>query len=333
MHRALYQEPAGNKVRCMLCPQVCLLGEGQTGDCGVRVVESGTLYTMNYGCLAAANVDPIEKKPLYHFYPGHSILSLGTIGCNLHCSFCQNWALARGDNHLCREEISPESVLAMLESRREDNQLAGVAYTYNEPLIWYEFVLRTAELLHKHGYRNVLVTNGFINLDPLMEMLPYIDAMNIDVKGFTDQFYREYCRGRKKPVLRTVEKAVESCHVEITCLLIPSLNDSPAEQQELASWLGSLSPDLVLHYSRYFPNYRMELPPTPESTLKRTLEIARKHLHYVYPGNIDLPGGADTICPNCSNLLVSRSGYRVRMVGLDGNRCNNCNSEISIVVS
>jgi pyruvate formate lyase activating enzyme len=134
-------------------------------------------------------------------------------------------------------------------------------------------------------------------------------------------------------VLRTVEKAVENCHVEITCLLIPSLNDSPEEQQKLAAWLGNLSADLVLHYSRYFPNYRMGLAPTPVSTMERTLEIARKYLNYVYPGNIDLPGGADTICPNCSNLIVSRSGYRTRIVGLDGNRCNNCNSEISIVVS
>ena len=319
-------------MRCLLCPHLCLLAEEEVGKCGVRVVQSGTLYTINYGCLAAANIDPIEKKPLYHFYPGHDILSLGTIGCNLNCSFCQNWSIARGDESLCREKITPEAVLQMLEGNASARLLPGVAYTYNEPLIWYEFVLETARLLNKKGFFNVLVTNGFINPAPLRELLPFIDAMNIDVKGFSDQFYRRYCGGTKNAVLKTVEEAAASTHVEVTCLLIPSLNDSQEEQEELARWLASVSPDIVLHYSRYFPSYQADFPPTPEETIKRSLEIARKYLRYVYPGNINIAGSADTLCPDCGHLLVSRSSYQTKVVGLDGAKCGNCQQKIALVV-
>ncbi|HED23533.1 MAG TPA: radical SAM protein, partial [Firmicutes bacterium] len=190
----------------------------------------------------------------------------------------------------------------------------------------------TARLLHEKGYKNVLVTNGYINPEPLEELLPYIDALNIDVKAFTDFFYREHCRGTRDPVIETVERAVKSAHVEITCLLIPTLNDGAAEQEELARWLGGLSPDLVLHYSRYFPQYKLDLPPTPERVLLETREIARNHLHYVYLGNVDLPGASDTICPHCGNLLIERRGYRVRLRGLEGKLCGSCGNPISIVL-
>ncbi|MCJ7806199.1 MAG: AmmeMemoRadiSam system radical SAM enzyme [Clostridia bacterium] len=331
MQKAMFYIKEENRVRCLLCPHRCLLGEGQVGSCGVRQVEEGELFTCNYGCLAAAHWDPVEKKPLYHYYPGRSILSLGTFGCNLHCTFCQNWSLARGKSDQCVDLVNPAAVLAMLESEGGPDEVLGVAYTYNEPLIWYEFVYDTARLLHEHGYKNVLVTNGYINREPLEELLPYIDAMNIDVKGFSDFFYRQYCRGNKEPVLRTVETAVQACHVEITCLLIPTLNDSTAEQEELASWLGARSPELVLHYSRYFPHYKLDLPPTPVKVMEQARVIAQKHLHYVFLGNLELPGSADTICPNCGNLLITRSGYRIRLVGLDGVHCNRCHNRISII--
>ena len=332
LYRALYQESRGDKVRCLLCPHYCLLAEGEMGKCGVIKVKSGVLYTINYDCLAAACIDPIEKKPLYHFYPGTDILSLGTIGCNLSCSFCQNWSLARGTGDLCRQKISPEKVLHMLENSRTEKLLQAVAYTYNEPSIWYEFVLDTAKLLHKQGYLNVLVTNGFINPEPLEELLPFVDAMNIDVKGFTDEFYRKYCGGTKNAVLKTVERAALSCHVEVTCLLIPSLNDSMEEQEELAKWLASISPDIVLHYSRYFPSYKTDLPPTPESTLKRSVKIARKYLRYVYPGNIYLPGEADTFCPYCEHLLIKRDGYETKVLGLEDALCAKCKRPISVAM-
>ena len=332
MHQALYQKTQEEQVRCFLCPHLCLLAEDEVGKCGVRVVKSGILYTINYGCLAAAGIDPIEKKPLYHFYPGSDILSLGTIGCNLSCSFCQNWSIARGDEALCRQRITPQAVFEMLKNNAGARLLPGVAYTYNEPLIWYEFVLETAKLLNKKGCFNVLVTNGFINPGPLRELLPFIDAMNIDVKGFSDQFYRRYCGGTKNAVLKTVEKAAASTHVEVTCLLIPSLNDSEQEQEELAKWLSSISPDIVLHYSRYFPSYQADFPPTPIETIRRSLEIAKKYLRYVYPGNINIAGGADTLCPYCGNLLISRLDYQTKVVGLDGAKCNNCHQKIALVM-
>ncbi|MDY6826963.1 MAG: AmmeMemoRadiSam system radical SAM enzyme [Bacillota bacterium] len=336
MYEALFYEKEGGKIRCLLCPRYCLLAEGQTGSCGVREVRKGKLYTTNYGLVAAASWDPIEKKPLYHFLPGSRILSIGTLGCNLFCSFCQNWSLARGrpaEDASAAERLSPEDVLRMLDGKGGPAETPGVAYTYNEPTIWYEFVYDTARLLHGKGYKNVLVTNGYINSEPLEELLPYIDALNIDVKAFTDSFYREYCRGTRDPVIETVERAVKSTHAEVTCLLIPTLNDGAEEQEELACWLGGLSPNLVLHYSRYFPQYKLDLPPTPEKTLIESREIARSYLRYVYLGNVDLPGSSDTICPHCGNLLVERHGYSVCLRGLVENRCNKCGNVISIVIS
>ncbi len=332
MQEALYYEKSGNKIRCNLCPHRCLIGEGKSGTCGVRTVRSGKLYADNYGQLSAVHWDPVEKKPLYHYYPGQPILSLGTYGCNFFCSFCQNWTLARGTADAEAQITEPGKVLAMLEKEGNPDRVLGVAYTYNEPLIWYEFVLDTARLLKEYGYKNVLVTNGYINPEPLAELLPYIDAMNIDVKGFSDYFYQEYCHGQRAAVLKTVEMAVKQCHVEVTCLLIPSLNDQPAEQEALAGWLAGFDRDLVLHYSRYFPHYKLDLPPTGEDIMVKTLEIARKYLRYVYAGNIELPGASNTICPHCGNLLIARSGYQAKVVGLKQNYCNNCGNRISVVL-
>jgi len=331
MVEARYYRKEGEKVQCQLCPHLCRIAEGETGICGVRSVRDGSLDADNYGVLAAVNWDPIEKKPLYHYYPGWPILSLGTYGCNLSCSFCQNWTLARSPVSLEAERAEPTDILKLLHQEGGANEVLGVAYTYNEPLIWFEFVLDTARLLKKNGYRNVLVTNGYINEKPLQELLPFIDAMNIDVKGFSDQFYQKYCRGKREPVLRTVEAAVKSCHVEITCLLIPSLNDHPSEQEALINWLSSLDPNIVLHYSRYFPRYKLDLPPTGEDVLERTLVLAKKKLNYVYLGNIEIPGAGDTRCPHCGNLVVSRSGYRVKVVGLQGGNCNRCGKSVKII--
>lgn len=333
MHKALYFEKRNEKLRCLLCPHHCLLAEGETGICGVRKAVDEVLYTMNYGLLAAVNLDPIEKKPLYHYHPGRPILSIGTYGCNLLCSFCQNWSLARGKADDRSERVKPEDVLDMLKREGGPAQNIGIAYTYNEPSIWYEFVLDTAKLLNRHGYKNILVTNGYINQEPLRELLPYIDAMNIDVKAFGDSFYKDYCGGLKAPVIKTVEIAVKGCHVEITSLIIPTLNDNPGELEAMAAWLAELNPDIPLHLSRYFPQYRLNLPPTPHAVMEEAKKIASKHLRYVYLGNIELPGSGNTICPYCGNLLIERSRYAVKMKGLDGSACSNCNNNISIVLS
>ncbi len=332
VQKARFYRQEDDKILCLLCPRACLIAEGRIGTCGVRKIENGELYTLNYGLLAAVNHDPIEKKPLYHFHPGRSILSLGTYGCNLLCSFCQNWPLARGKPDPDADTVSPEHVLTMLEREGGPQKALGVAYTYNEPSIWYEFVYDTARLLKDHGYCNVLVTNGYINREPLQELLPYIDAMNIDVKAFSDSFYREHCQGKRKPVIETVEAAAEQCHVEITCLLIPTLNDSPSEQEALARWLGGISPDIVLHYSRYFPSYKLDFPSTPAETLEQARETARQYLNYVYLGNIDVPEAANTICPHCGNLLIVRSYGGVDIAGLEGVNCNNCGSRIRVVL-
>lgn len=332
MHRARMYEKEREFIRCFLCPRRCQLLEGQEGGCGVRVVTGGELYTINYGLCSAIHLDPIEKKPLYHFNPGSQILSLGTYGCNLFCSFCQNWNLARGKPEAGAARFSPDDVLEMLERQGGPTQVPGVAFTYNEPTIWYEFVCDTTRLLKEHGYCNVLVTNGYINHGALHDLLPYIDALNIDVKGFTNSFYQKYCSGMIKPVMETVETSVAKSHVEITCLLIPTLNDSPDEIERLACWLAGLSLDIPLHFSRYFPHYNLDLPPTPPQTLLQAREIALKHLRYVYLGNIDLPGSADTHCPYCATLLIARSRYHVSIPGLDGSLCRSCRNRISLVL-
>ncbi len=329
--QALFYGKEGDRIRCLLCPRRCLLKEGQTGVCGVRKMTGGELYTGNYGLCAALNWDPIEKKPLYHFYPGRQILSLGTYGCNLSCSFCQNWSLARGEPDGDAARITPAQVLSMLQRAGGPEEIPGAAYTYNEPTVWYEFVMDTAGMLREQGYRNVLVTNGFISREALKELLPFIDALNIDVKAFSDSFYERYCRGMRLPVLEAVELAAASAHVEVTCLLIPTLNDSPEELKRLTDWLAGISPAIPLHLSRYFPQYKMDLPPTPVETMEAAREIARERLHYVYLGNVDLPGSSDTLCPQCGALLITRSRYLVEIANLEGNRCPCCGFRINLL--
>jgi len=335
MHKARFfkKDPDGF-VQCLLCPHRCLIGEGSAGRCGARKVVEGELYSANYGLCAAAHFDPVEKKPLYHFYPGHTILSLGTVGCNLACSFCQNWTLARGNPEPGNGAftLSPKRVLEMLKNQGSPEEVLGVAYTYNEPTVWYEFIYDTAQLVRQHGYRNVMVTNGFISPEALTELLFFIDAFNIDVKAFDDGFYRQHCRGALRPVLETVKLAASRSHVEITCLLIPALNYSPLELERLVDWLSSISPEIPLHFSRYFPQYQLDLPPTPLDTLRQAREIARRKLHYVYLGNVDLPGGADTFCPRCGNLLIRRHRYETTISGLDGSFCQFCRYKVRIVL-
>jgi pyruvate formate lyase activating enzyme len=251
-----YEKKEQDLVHCRLCPKLCTIREGRKGFCRVRQNRGGTLYTINYGQVSSCGLDPIEKKPLYHFYPGSTIFSIGTFGCNLRCGFCQNWQIAHGDPSTT--EATPRQVvdLARRQEGREGSNV-GIAYTYNEPLMWYEFVFDTAQQVRQAGLKNVLVTNGYVNETPLRQILPYIDAMNIDVKGFTDDYYREKCGGHLEPVLRTVEIAHRECHVELTTLLVTGLNDSPEEITRLVDWVASLDPEIPLHFSRYFPQFEL----------------------------------------------------------------------------
>ncbi len=273
-----------SKVHCFLCPHNCIIKPDGLGACRARKNIGGALYSMNYGEVTSINLDPIEKKPLYRFYPGSMILSAGTFGCNLKCSFCQNWTIAHEDARTAR--ISPKE-LADKAYELVNRGNIGIAYTYNEPSIWYEFVYDTCKLIRDRGLKNVLVTNGFIGKEPLNELLPVVDAMNIDVKAFTASFYMEICKATLDDVMQTVEIAAPKCHIELTTLVIPGLNDSIDEINKLAKWVASISPDIPLHLSRYFPNYKMtHIPPTPEHTLLKAREKALEHLNYVYLGNI-----------------------------------------------
>ncbi len=284
---ASYYEKAGGNVRCRLCPQDCSIKPGAAGVCKARGNIGGRLYSLNYGRITSIALDPIEKKPLNRFFPGSYILSAGSFGCNLKCSFCQNWSISQvSESNPDAMGITSEILVQKADELKGKGNI-GIAYTYNEPFIWFEFVLDTAILAKKEGLCNVLVTNGFVNPEPLAEIMPFIDAMNIDVKSFSDDFYRKICGGRLEHVMKTVGEAASRCHVEVTTLIIPDLNDSIDEIDRLAKWLSSVSPDIPLHLSRYFPNYKlMDKPPTSLITLEKAYAKARKHLKYVYLGNI-----------------------------------------------
>lgn len=316
-----YEKSADGVMRCMLCPHHCRLKEGQTGLCRVRTNHSDCLWTCNYGEISSLALDPIEKKPLFHFYPGSYILSAGSFGCNLSCSFCQNYAIAHGlpPTHF----IDPESLVALtLQSRTEGS--IGIAFTYNEPSIWYEYIMAVIPVLKERGLKTVMVTNGYIEKEPLERLLPYVDAFNIDVKAFNQRFYTELCKGKLQAVKDTVERVIGKSHVEITTLLIPGQNDGEQEIREMSRWLASLDRDIVLHLSRYHPAYKLQIPSTPEATVRQSREIAREYLDFVYTGN--LPGEInDTYCRNCGQLLIRRNAYNIQMSGIKNGRCVSCN--------
>ena len=314
------------RVLCQLCPKYCTIAPGNTGFCKVRKNVDGQLYTLNFGHLSAHAMDPIEKKPLYHYYPGDYILSLGTTGCNLRCGFCQNWNIAHQRPQTI--EVTPEHVVEVAASQQPYPNV-GIAYTYSEPFMWYEFVYHTARLAREQGLKNVLVTNGYVNEEPLKALLPYIDAMNIDVKAFTEDYYHKNCIGQLAPVLRTVELVHTHCHVELTTLLIPGLNDSEEEIRNLVDWVAELDPNIPLHFSRYFPSYKFEVEPTPPETLKKARQIALEKLNYVYIGNLGDPQGINTYCPQCHKVVINRSWYNGKVVGLtDENHCKHCGESI-----
>lgn len=272
------------KAICPICPHACALEEGAIGICRARKNEKGTIISMNYGKITSIGLDPIEKKPLARFMPGTRILSVGSFGCNLSCPFCQNYEIACGTQGNAVRSVSPEELSAMAVGLVPENNI-GVAYTYNEPLIGYEYVRDCAKLVHEHGLKNVVVTNGFINPRPLKDLLPLIDAMNIDLKGFTDEFYQKL-GGRLEPVKTTIATAVKACHVEVTTLIVPGDNDSEEEMQALSGWLAGLNPEIPLHISRFFPRHLYaDKNPTPLETVYRLADVARRNLKYVYTGN------------------------------------------------
>ncbi len=329
---ARYYQPVGEgDVRCLLCPKECLVRPGRAGFCRVRKNVGGRLVTTNFARVSSYAVDPIEKKPLYHYYPGSSVFSVGTVGCNFACRYCQNWTIAH-DVSAPTVELGPEELVARCVGyRRRDRRCIGIAYTYSEPVVWYEYVLEAATLARRAGLKNILVTNGSINQEPLGELLACTDAMNIDVKSFDNGYYTRICSGLLAPVKCTVETGLRlGVHVEVTTLIVSGLNDSDGEVAALAAWLGALNPDVPLHLARYFPNYKLDLPATRTEDLERLAEVAREHLHYVYLGNVWGAGGNSTYCPGCGALLLRRHGLALEESRLREGRCPECETAIAI---
>lgn len=341
MKEALYsqKDEKSGAVRCLICPHECLIKEGAVGVCRTRTTRDGVLYSTIADYCCSLNLDPIEKKPLYHFYPGSSILSLGTFGCNLSCLFCQNWSLSHADDHHLTPEgisraakhITPRDALEYAQKTSGKGNI-GIAYTYNEPSIWYEYVLETSKLLKENGLVNVLVTNGYLREEPLRNLLPYIDAVNVDIKSINPDFYKKYCKATLEPVLRYCEVARERAHVEITNLIIPTLNDSEDDFTKLAEWIEQkLGSDVPLHFSRYHPDFKMDIPATPGSTLEKAYEIASKKLKYVFVGNVMSNAWNNTLCPGCRKAVIKREGMGVSELNLnESNRCAFCGAEVHI---
>jgi len=339
MKEAMYYEKLdGDRVKCGLCPFNCIINEGSTGVCRARKNVEGKLYSLIYNRYTGSPFDPIEKKPLFHFYPDWKIMSLGTLGCNFACDFCQNWSTSQalieeGEMAILRftRHISSEEAVNIALSTKEKGNI-GIAYTYNEPFIGFEYVIETAKLARKQGLKNVMVTNGYVNQAPLLEVLPYIDAMNIDIKSINPKFYTKLCKARLEPVLETCKTASKHCLVEITNLVIPTQNDSPEDIECLSDWIAdNLGPQTPLHFSRYHPDYKLNISPTPAETLLKAREIAEKKLYYVYIGNIWGIDGESTICQSCKKIVIGRKGYTLISYNLtEDNRCGYCGAEINV---
>jgi pyruvate formate lyase activating enzyme len=282
--------------------------------------------TSNFGELVTAAYDPIEKKPLYHFYPGQIIFSTGANGCSFKCTNCQNFDISQ--NKVPTRYVSPEE-LVVLAGRHGS---MGVAYTYSEPLIWFEYIKKTGTLIHEAGMKNVLVTNGYINPEPLKEMLPLIDAANIDLKSMSPKFYKRICKGRLEPVLENIKCFYEAgVKIEVTNLVIPDLNDSRRDFEQITDFVAGISDKIPLHFSAYYPTHKMSNPPTPPTTLLQAYDVAVKKVKYVYLGNVHLPDKSDTFCPNCGTKVIERSGYRTEKIAFENGKCTNCSYDLEIV--
>jgi len=331
MKTALYFEKAVNgNVHCLLCPQECTIKPGQRGTCGVRRNQDGVLYSETYRRISSLHYDPIEKKPLYHFYPGSIILSVGSVGCNLKCSFCQNCSISQATVDTFHG-FNTSTVEEVVEMACSENDNIGISFTYNEPIVSYEYMLEIAELAKDRNLKTVMVSNGFINPAPLEQLIPFMDAFNIDLKAFRNDFYKIQSKARLEPVLDTLKMLSRyNRHFEITNLVIPTLNDDVSVFREMVSWIhDELGPYSILHLSRYFPHYKMTLPPTPAHTMSELYSVAKEKLTYVYMGNIFSTDGQHTLCPACGNLLIHRSGYHTVVAGINNNgTCKKCGNNI-----
>jgi len=333
----LYEKLENGRVRCRLCAHYCVIAEGKRGICAVRENREGVLYSLVYGKVVAQAVDPIEKKPLFHFYPGTEAFSIATVGCNFRCTFCQNADISqmpRERGQILGHDVPPRAIVEAARRYR----CQSIAYTYTEPTIFFEYTYDIAQLAHQEGIANVYVTNGFMSAE-MLDMIssggeaPLIDAANVDLKAFRDEFYRRQCGGRLQPVLDSLVRMKErGIWLEVTTLVIPGLNDSDEELGEIARFIRTeLGPETPWHVSRFHPTYKMlDRPPTPVSTVHRAREIGlAEGLHYVYEGNVLVSGGEDTRCPQCGRVIIRRMGFHVLENQAKGGICAYCGAPIA----
>ncbi|HNT29523.1 MAG TPA: AmmeMemoRadiSam system radical SAM enzyme [bacterium] len=330
-----YEKKAHGDVKCQLCPHHCLIHPHGRGLCRVRENNGGILNSLSYGRLLSSAVDPIEKKPLYHFLPGSAAYSICTAGCNFSCQFCQNADISQVEdehesNSLLRtlsQEVQPAEIVSLAKK----NRCESIAYTYTEPTVFYEYMIDIARLARQAGIRNVLVSNGYIDAEPLAKLMPYLDAANIDLKAFTTEFYQRRCHAKLGPVKETIKRLYDAgVWLEITTLVIPTENDSDAELTRLAKWIAKIDRSIPWHVSAFHPAFKMiDLPPTPISSIHRALEIGKAAgLHYLYAGNVGGDRFHDTICASCQEIVVARQGYTVDVKTTDG-ICPSCGSAIA----
>ncbi len=339
-----YYEKKGGQIVCKLCPHHCIIAEGKVGLCKTRINQEGSFYSLVYGYPVAIHQDPIEKKPLYHYFPGSSILSLGTVGCNLYCKGCQNFDISRAEaKNTHAAYIAPESIVVQAKAEH----IPMIAYTYTEPTIFFEYMLAIAKQARAQGIRNVMVSNGYIKEKPLQELLKYLDAVNIDLKGFDEKFYKEYCHAELFAVLKTLKRIIaynkrqakkrsenksaakHTVWLEITNLLIPGLNDDPQQIAEMCAWIKkNLGSDVPVHFSRFYPYYKAtHILPTSMQELQHAKMIAqRAGLRYVYIGNTAQE--EHTRCAHCGHVVIFRKGYAVDPLGLQDGRCTHCKKRL-----
>jgi pyruvate formate lyase activating enzyme len=327
MKEAMLWKKLKGSVQCRLCPHSCVIRPSERGRCKVRENKAGRLYTLTYGKPVSAAVDPIEKKPLYHFLPGTLAYSIACVGCNLSCLFCQNSDISQPKDIVGRE-MSPDDVV----KKALANGCRSISYTYTEPTIFLEYCLDIMKIAHRKGLKNTFVTNGFISEDAIKIVAQCLDAANIDLKSFSERFYKEVCGARLQPVLDAIKLYHEKgVFLEITTLVIPGKNDSDQELKKIAQFIASIDTQIPWHVSRFYPQYKMlDVEPTPPATIERALRIGKNAgLHYVYPGN--LPGDDSTYCHECGKVLIERIGYEVVRNNLKGTKCS-CGAEANVVV-
>ncbi len=331
----LYKQGENKRVNCFLCSHRCEIANSKFGVCGVRKNIEGELFTLVYGEVIAAHIDPIEKKPLYHFLPASSSFSIATVGCNFRCFFCQNWQISqrskREEENLREAYFSPQEIVHEALA----SGCKSISYTYTEPTIFFELAYDTAKLAKERGLANVFVTNGYMTREALDLISPYLDACNVDLKAFREKFYREICKGHLEPVLDSIRYMKElKIWVEVTTLVVPGLNDDESELGEIAGFIASVDPDIPWHISRFHPDYKYtDTHATPLETLRRAYSIGKeKGLSYVYIGNV-LGESEDTICPRCKKVLIQRHGFYVSKYGLKDSKCSFCGKEIAGIFS